>query len=68
MISSDPTEADSDNEGNINHSVIGLVLDNFIPTSKQLLGGKEIVSTDGQMGGTERFFVIVDLVTKSLSS
>ena len=65
-----PTEGDSDfKEGNVNdlvYGIIGPVLASFIRItgrkSIQLWREKEIISVDGETGGTEEF-VMVDLVS-----
>ena len=70
VIEGYPTEGDPDfKEGNINdlvYGIIGPILGSFIHMtgrkSIQLRREKEIVSTDGETGGTEEF-VMVDLVS-----
>jgi hypothetical protein len=70
QIAGYPTEADPDfKEGNIGHLVyatISPILSEFIRMtgrkSIQLRSEKEIVSTDGETGGTEEF-VVVDLIS-----
>ena len=70
VIEGYPTEGDPDfKEGNVNdlvYGIIGPILGSFIHMtghkSIQLRREKEIVSTDGETGGTEEF-VMVDLVS-----
>jgi len=74
-IEGKPTEADPDfNEGNINHlvfSIISPILEKFALTAGRnvvLRSEKEIVSTDGETGGTEEVVVTGSrITTKGLS-
>ena len=68
-IKGKPTEADPDfKEGNINHlvfSIISSILEKFAFTTGRnvvLKSEKEIVSTDGETGGTEKV-VVMDWIT-----